>query len=163
MRRDKDAVQKSKMINHPTGVFMRSPFFFAAAFLGICVLSGTGCSTAKVRVMPGEGGVNHVVARDIEKDGAETAAVDAATEYCKNKKMTAVFVNDKTKYTGDMDESTRNTVRKASKAAMILGGTGFGASSDTRPAGAILGSAGTAGHVMTSDRDYESSVEFKCQ
>lgn len=37
-----------------------------------------------------------------------------ANEYCENHGKTAVFVKNETKYTGSMDESTRNTVRNAS-------------------------------------------------
>ncbi len=121
------------------------------------------CSTAKVRVMPGADGLNRVVARDIERDGAETAAVDAAHDYCKDQKKSAVFTKDKTQYTGNMDEGTRKTIRNASQAAQILGGVGIGSSSETRTAGAVLGSAGTVGREMTSDRDYEAEVQFKCQ
>jgi hypothetical protein len=85
----------------------------------ISVLVGlAACSTASVRVMPGADGVNTVVSRDIEKDGAETAAVDAANDYCKKKKKSAVFMGgDKTEYTGTMDEKTRETARRASQAS----------------------------------------------
>jgi hypothetical protein len=129
-------------------------------FFAIAIVSG--CSTAKVRVMPGENGVNKVMVRDINRDGAEEAAVKAANEYCEKKKMEAVFVNNKTQYTGKMDEETRNNIKKASTAAMILGGVGS-VNQGTQTPGAVLGTAGTVGHVMTSDRDYQSDVEFKCK
>lgn len=127
------------------------------------LLAGTlaACSTASVRVLPGENGLNRVMVRDIERDDAEEEAVDAAKEYCADRKQEAVFVKDKTAYTGKMDENTRNTVRKASTAAMVLGGGGVAARQTT--AGAILGGAGTAGHIMTNDRDYEVEVQFRCR
>ena len=40
----------------------------------IFVLSLAACSTAQVRIMPGEGGMNRVVSTDYESDGAEKAA-----------------------------------------------------------------------------------------
>jgi hypothetical protein len=126
---------------------------------------GAACSTAKVRVMPEEGGLNRVVVRDIQRDSAEEEAVDAAKDYCEKSKKSAVFVNgtgNQTKYTGSMDENTRNTIKKASTAAVLLGGVGMGPS-DTRTAGGLLGSAGTVGHVMTNDRDYQTELQFKCQ
>jgi hypothetical protein len=144
---------------------MMNPRFLMVAALA-CVMVGMGCSTAKVRVMPGEDGVNRVVSRDIGRDGAEEASVEAANEYCEKQKKTAVFMKgkDSTKYTGSMDENTRNTVRKASKAAMILGGAGgVLGGGGTQTAGAVLGGAGTVGTVMTSDRDYQAELEFKCQ
>jgi hypothetical protein len=123
------------------------------ATLILTLFAAAGCSTAKVRVMPGENGLNRAVSRDIERDNAETAAVDAANEYCEKRKQSAVFVStDKTKYTGDMDESTRNTVRKASGVASVLGGFGT-----------PIGQAGQAGRMMTNDRDYESAVAFRCK
>jgi hypothetical protein len=125
------------------------------------------CSSAKVRVMPGETDVNKVVATDYEKDDAEEAANDAAQEYCKKRGKEAAFVKDESKYKGSMDENTRKTVRKASKAAMVLGGAGVGAGTavgaGTTAPGAILGSAGTVGTIMTNDRDYEATVLFKCK
>ncbi|MCM0606478.1 MAG: hypothetical protein KA715_10345 [Xanthomonadaceae bacterium] len=61
----------------------------------------------------------------------------------------AVFVKDAIKYTGSMDESTRKTVRNASKVAWGLGGLGH--------------TAGNIGNGMTNDRDYQSEVHFKCK
>jgi hypothetical protein len=129
-------------------------------FLGLALV---GCKTAQVRVMPGEDGVNQVIVRDIGRDGAEEAAVDAANDYCKDRNQEAVFLKDKnqTKYTGSMDEQTRDTVRKASTVAMMVGGVGYGAR-ESVPA-AVLGTAGTAGMVMTNGRDYENSLESKCR
>lgn len=121
------------------------------------------CSTASVRVMPGENGVNKVVVRDIHKEDAEEEAVSAANKYCKEKNKEAVFTQEGTKYTGTMDESTRKTVQKASKAAMVLGGIGGVVSRESAVPGAVLGGAGTVGTIMTSDRDYESTATFKCQ
>lgn len=124
---------------------------------------GFACSTASVQVMPGEDGINRIRSRDIERDDAEDEAVKAANKYCEKRKLQAVFIpnNQKTQYTGDMDEETRNTVRKASKVASVLGGVGIG-TGRTVP-GAVVGSAGTAGVMMTNDRDYESTLEFRCK
>lgn len=138
---------------------MARRFLFGFIGLGLLV-EITSCSTASVRVMPGEN-VNRAVARDIERDDAEEAAVKAAEKYCRKRSQEAVFVTDRTQYTGKMDEQTRSIVRKGSQAAMILGGIGT-FPRETRAPGAVLGSAGTVGTVMTSERDYESSVEFKC-
>lgn len=120
-----------------------------------------GCSTASVRVMPGEAGLHRVTARDIEKSDAEEAAVEAAEEYCEDQKKRAVFVKEGTSYTGTMDEKTRDNVRKASQAATILG-SGVGAA-DEPVAGGAVGAAGVVGNSMTSGKDYLSEVQFKCQ
>lgn len=125
--------------------------------LTLCALIGLtfmlqACSTAKVRVMPGEKGVNKVVAKDIEQEGAEEAAIDAAREYCEKRNASFVVLKERTKYTGDMDESTRKTVRKASKTAQVLGGFNTPVST-----------AGRVGTSMTNDRDYKAEVFFKCK
>lgn len=121
----------------------------AGVFLAVSMLQA--CSTAKVRVMPGEK-ANKVVARDIEKEGAEEAAIDAASDFCEDRNSSFVVLKESTKYSGDMDESTRNNVRKASKVATVLGGMN-----------SPVGTAGRAGKMMTNDRDYVSTVIFRCK
>jgi hypothetical protein len=113
--------------------------------------------------MPGEGGINRVVSSDIERDGAEEAAVEAATDFCKEQKKYAVFMKEDTKYTGSMDEKTRNTIRKASKVATMVGYQ----QRDHKPGelgkpGAVE-TAGTVGQGMTNDRDYKTEISFRCQ
>lgn len=142
---------------------LNKPIAFPALLATLATLAvGSGCSTAKVRVMPGENGVNQVIARDIERDGAEEAALDGANSYCKDRKKEAVILNHGTKYTGSMDESARGTIRKASKVAMILG-PGVGAGTDSVIGGSAVGAAGVAGTTMTNDRDYSSTLDFKCR
>lgn len=124
-------------------------------------LTAVGCSTASVRMMPGES-VNRAMARDHDREGAEEAAVEAAHKYCKEKGSEALFVTNETKYTGEMQESTRNMIRRGSQAAMLVGGIGM-APRRSRPYGGLLGTAGTVGYVVTSGKDYEVVVDFKCR
>ncbi|NCN26696.1 hypothetical protein GW915_03905 [bacterium] len=119
------------------------------------------CSTAKVRLMPQQDGYVEVVSRDIERDGAEEAAVKKAEDYCKEMDMRPVYAVDETKYEGEMDEEKRKMIRKGSKAAMMLGGVGFGMRNNT--VGSVLGGAGAVGSTMTSDRDYTARLKFRCQ
>lgn len=122
-----------------------------------------GCSTAKVRILPGEDGNNQVVSRDIERDDAEEAAADEAKEYCeKQGKKLYVVKEEKTAYQGSMDEDTRKTVRNASTAAILLGGP-TGVLSNSAGVGGAVAGAGMAGHAMTSDRDYEARFTFTCK
>lgn len=134
--------------------------FFAFSFLST-VLILSACSTASVRVMPGEDGTHRIVSKDIEQEGAEEAAVEAANEFCEKRNQTAVFVNEKTQYKGDMDESTRKNVRTASKVGMMLGGVGAG--THNSGVGAVLGTAGAVGYGATNDRAYQNEVVFKCK
>ena len=119
----------------------------------IVALGAVGCSTARVRVMPGEGGANKVVARDIHREGAEEAALKAANEYCEEHgRKQAIFKKDETEYTGEMDEGTRNTIHRASTAAMFMG-----------QHGSLARNAGMVGYSATSGRDYKSELDFRCE
>ena len=80
-----------------------------------------GCSTAEVRVLPGESS-NRVVVRDNERDDAEDAAAKAASDYCAKNGKELQYIGDATQYEGN-----------------------------------------TAGYMMTSNRDYEATREFKCR
>ena len=124
----------------------------------------SACSTAQVRTMPGADGTHKIVARDIERDGAESAANKAAHEYCEDRKKSAVFLSESTRYTGDMDESTRKTVRNASRAAQMIGmDQEHAAGNYGRPNTNPFSTAGSVGQQMTNDRDYEAEVKFQCR
>ena len=111
--------------------------------------------------MPGADDVNRVVARDIEKYGAEKAAHKAAVSYCEEHGMEAVFIHDQVWYEGDMDEAQRARIRKQSEAAIIIGGVVK--SNSDHDAGLVIESAGLAGSTMTSGKDYTAEIEFMCQ
>lgn len=128
--------------------------------LSVVAIVAAGC-TASVRVMPGADEVNRVVARDIEKYGAEKAAHKAAVAYCEDHGLEAVFINDQVWYEGDMDEQQRASIRKQSEAAIIIGG--IIKSNGDEDAGLVVESAGLAGSTMTSGKDYTAEIEFTCQ
>lgn len=135
-------------------VLARPKIASAVAFVITLLAASTlqGCSSASVRTMPEQDGTIRIVAKAPEKTDAEEAANEKALDYCKDRGQEAVFLKDGTKYTGDMNEQTRDTVKKASTAAQILGGFN-----------SPVSDAGTAGHVMTSGKDYEAEVVFKCR
>jgi len=116
-------------------------FNFASMFTFTVLALGVqfGCSTAKVRIKPGADGVHRVTSTDYEKDGAEEAAVDAANDFCKDRGKTAAFISEDTKYFGEMDEETRNTIRNASRAAKAISGS-------------------TAGNASSRNRDTSSRI-----
>ncbi len=125
------------------------------------VAIATAACTASVRVMPGPDDVNLVVARDIEKYGAEKAAHKAAVAYCEEHGMEAVFINDGVWYEGSMDEAQRAAIRRQSEAAIIIGG--MVKSNGNEDAGMVIESAGVAGTSATSGKDYTAEVEFTCR
>jgi hypothetical protein len=131
------------------------------SILALPLLVLFGCATADI--MPHEDGTISAVYKSADKDNAQAVVIRSADKYCEKRHQSAVFINDtKTTYNGTMDEETKSTIRKASRVGMVLGGIGT-VPGDTRTAGAVLGTAGTAGTIMTSDKDYETTVKFKCK
>lgn len=127
------------------------------------VITFTSCAHHR-DVRPGAEGTHTVVVRGGEKESAEREAISQANHYCKQFDQYAAFVNENTKYTGDMDESTRKNVRNASKAAMVVGsGMGVLGGRKERGAGAVVGGAGTVGHIMTGEDAYTSEMKFVCK
>lgn len=116
-------------------------------------------------VRPGADGTNRVVVREQTQERAERDAIDQANHFCEQTNRHAAFVaENKTQYTGTMDEGTRDTLRKASTAASVLGAVGSGAGEGgTRTGGNVLWGAGTVGGIMTSGKDYLADMSFKCQ
>jgi len=121
------------------------------------------CSSAKVRILPGEDGINKVVSRDRERDGAEEAAYKKARDFCEDQdKMFFLVKEEKTAYQGTMDEQKRKDIRNASKAAMVLSGPA-GVLADNAAIGGAVAGAGTIGYSMTNDRDYTAEFQFRCK
>jgi len=125
----------------------------------VCIV--VSACTASVRVMPTPDNVIRVVARDIEKHGAEKAAHKAAVAYCEDRGMEPVFISEDVWYEGSMDEQQRAMIRKQSEAATIVGGV-IKANGD-HDAGLVVESVGVAGSTMTSGKDYTAEVEFSCK
>lgn len=115
-------------------------------------------------VRPGAEGIHHVVTRGPEKEEVEQDAIRQAEHFCKEFGKYPGFLNEGTQYTGDMDEKTHKTARKASKAAMVVGSAMniFGGRNESG-AGAVVGTAGAVGSVMTGGSAYTSDMKFKCQ
>lgn len=127
----------------------------------LSLVAVTACSTANVRVMPGQDGTNRVIVRDVDKYDAEQAAFEAAKAHCEQRGAEAVFLGDDVDYTGDMNESQRNEIRKASESATIL--AGVIRATDARDAAVIFEGGAAVGRSATSGKDYEAEVRFTCE
>lgn len=115
-------------------------------------------------VRPGADGIHRVVIRSTAKEKAERDAISQAENYCSQTNLAVAVMDEKTVYTGTMDESTRDMVHKVSTASIILGGAGAVAGpKDVKKGGSVLGAAGTVGSIMTSGNDYLVEMRFKCQ
>lgn len=119
--------------------------FYVMVLLSI---SAMGCSSAQTRIMPGEGEKLKVVATDYAKDDAAEAAVDAANDWCEDRKKAALFYSESDpKYLGALDEKTTAGVRVASTMGWAMGIEG----------------AGMAGYAATADSKYEVQMTFSCR
>jgi len=98
-------------------------------------------------VYPGEKGVHKVIATAEDRDESAEAGLDAASDYCEEIGKRAVFLKNKTTYTGEMEEDARKTVKRASNVAWMLGAP----------------EVSMAGHEMTSGKDYKTVIKFKCR
>lgn len=128
------------------------------------LLAVASCASHK-DVRPGADGIHRVVVRASSRAVAERRAIKQANHYCDEEEKHAAFLAEETNYTGSMDEKTRNTLRQASTAAMVLGGAGAatGKSETMKSVGGAVGAAGTAGRVMVSGNDYTADMKFKCR
>jgi hypothetical protein len=135
----------------------RSSIVVLALFFGACAHHRD--------VRPGAQGLHRVIVRAPEKTHAERSAISQAEHFCEEQSgRHPAFVEEKTQYTGSMDEATRDTVRKASRAAMILGGTGTVlGDGPVRTGGGVVGTAGTVGTIMTGGDDYVADMRFRCE
>jgi len=131
-----------------------------------CALAFLGFSCAHHRdVRGGADNVHSVTVRGTEKTYTERDAISQADDYCDQWEKRAGILTQKSGYIGTtMDETTRDTVRKASTAAILLGGVGSASADDddVRHGGNVVGAAGTVGAVMTGGENYETTMTFKC-
>src|SRR5687767_11068436 len=118
-----------------------------AAALSLALLFPACANNA--RIFKNKDGSYMAQADERERDEAVDEAAEGAKEYCEKLGKRAVFLQDKTKYTGSMDENTRKVVRNASKAGVMLGGHN-----------SPVGTAGMGGMMMTNDKDYRSEIHF---
>jgi hypothetical protein len=137
----------------------------AKHWLGIVSTLALAAGCAHHRdVRPGVSGENRVMLRGPDRHELEREAIRQANHFCGEQKKTAAFVSEGAQYTGDMDEATHNTVRRASQAASILGGGMAGVGEGrTSTAGEVLAGAGVVGGVMTGGEAYTVEMKFRCQ
>ena len=115
-------------------------------------------------VRPGAGGLNSVaVAAEDEEEGSRDA-LSQANHYCDQYDKHAVILDEGTKYTGDTDEQTYKTMKKASKVAKTMGGA-IWVNSDSKKNQDIGTTAGVGGAVLDdlAGKGYKVNMKFKCE
>jgi hypothetical protein len=128
----------------------------AALLLAAAVACATG-PTPMEFVRPGANGVHTIRIRSAERDTAEYLALRGAMDYCRARQQEAEFIDDGVTYTGALDETTREVVRQASRAAGAIGASRADAS------GRALDEASWAGDAFSGGPDYRADATFRCQ
>ena len=114
-------------------------------------------------VRPGANGIHRVVIRGVEKQQVEQAAIREAGSFCGTKNMSPAFVDEKTAYTGSMDESTHKMIGKVTKAASVGGGMmGVMGGQKEKNVGQGIFGAGVVGSTLQDEEAYTSDMSFKC-
>ncbi len=129
----------------------------------VLVVIGVAACASYDHVRAGADGIHRVVIRGVERSEVEKEAIDEARAFCKDRNLAAAFVQEDTKYTGSMNESTHKTIQKVSKAAQVGGGmTGvFGGQKESNIGKTVFG-AGAVGSVFQDDEAYTADMKFKC-
>lgn len=114
-------------------------------------------------VRPGEGGLNSVTIKTDDTHAGSREAMDQANDYCKTKNKSAIIVNEKSTYHGEMDESTYKTAKKVSKAAGTVG-AGVWTLGGTKESniGGTTGVVGAVGDQVLGE-EYTVNMTFKCE
>ena len=114
-------------------------------------------------VRPGADGIHRVVVTDDDKEEGARNAISQANHYCKESNKSAAFIEEDSKYTGSMDESSYKTAKTISKAATAAGGSVYvmGAKKESNVGGIV----GTGGAIANSalGNEYKVEMKFKCQ
>lgn len=119
-----------------------------------------GCASNKVQVLRVSGNQYKAVVTATDRQEAEELGYAEAQKYCSKKGTEAIIGSRNSKYRGSMNETTRTTVRTASKVGAVVAAGAYVKGEKEFAEKAAAGAAG--GLFTTSDRDYEIEVMFYC-
>ena len=114
-------------------------------------------------VRPGADGVNRVVVvAEDEREGGRNA-LRQANHFCKERKLTAAIIEEKTEYTGSMDKETYMKTKTGARIAKTVGGTAWalGGKNESN-LGGIVGLGGQAADAAAGE-GFTTEMKFKCQ
>lgn len=114
-------------------------------------------------VRPGENGIHRVVILSETKEAGSREAMSQAESYCESKKLSPVYLDEKSKYIGSMSEDDYNKTKTIGKVASAVGSTAyvFGGKKESN-AGGIVALGGVAANAATGN-GYSFEMKFKCQ
>lgn len=114
-------------------------------------------------VRPGAEGVHRVAVLAETKDDGAKNAISQANHFCKEQNKYAAIIDEKQMYTGNMDESTYNNAKTASKVAQAAGGAAWVlGKKQTSNVGGVVGVGGGIADSALG-KGYTVEMKFKCQ
>lgn len=114
-------------------------------------------------VRPGEDGLNKVILNTEDKDEGYRNAMSQAEDYCKQANQRPFIVTEGSKYQGNMDESSYNAGKTASKVAQAVGGAVWTLGGKTESTvGGITGLGGSVARGALGN-GYQYVLNFRCR
>ena len=127
----------------------------------LIALFAFGCAHHR-DVRPGADGINRVVILSEGSEGAREA-LSQANHYCKEFEKMPGIIEEKTTYTGSVDEDTYNNGKAVSRVLKTVGGATsvFGGKNERNAGGVgVLAGVGTDAALGNG---YTTEMKFKCQ
>jgi hypothetical protein len=133
----------------------------ALIFIALFSLFASGCAHHR-DVRAGADGVHRVVIQTDDNEQGTRDAISQANHFCKERKLSAAFINEDKKYTGDMDEKSYKNAKRATSVAKTVGGAVwvFGGKKESN-LGGLVGLGGAAGDAALG-KAYTVEMRFKC-
>ncbi|MGZ3723812.1 MAG: hypothetical protein ACXVA9_12805 [Bdellovibrionales bacterium] len=134
-----------------------------AAAVALITVILTACATYK-DVRPMDDGVNRVAIVTDNVEGATRKCIKEANNYCKAHGNTEPhFLDENSKYTGDMNEEDYKDLKRASSVVKTVGGAVwvFGGQRERTLGG--LGVLAGAGMDSAAGKGYTVEMRFRCR
>lgn len=139
---------------------MNTPWFVKLAAAGSLFMV-VGCAHHP-DVRAGADGVHRVVISSEDSEEGAREAIRQANSFCKERKLNAAFINESSKYQGDLEESDYKMAKKASKVAKVIGGSTYilGGQKEST-VGGVVGLGGAVADGVLG-KGYATEMKFKC-
>lgn len=135
--------------------------YLSLLFISIFSLLFISCAHHK-DVRPGVDGVHTVKVKSDDADEGSQDAIAQANHFCEERHLSAAFVNENSKYTGDMKEGDYKKMKTAGKVAATAGSMAyvFGGKKESN-IGGLVGLGGVVANEVAG-KGYTIEMKFKC-
>lgn len=124
----------------------------------------SACAHTYKDVRPGDSGINRVAIQTDDVDGATRKCIKEANNYCESHgHLEPAFLDESSKYTGDMDEKDYKQAKRVTAVAKTVGGAiwVFGGRTESTIGG--LGALGGVAGDSYLGKGYTVEMRFRCR